>query len=79
MNSDAGTDETHPPIALKGRVPVLVIGNISKGQRLISSLVPGVAKGLTDSQISKFAVFGRALESSNESGIKLIEAVVGVN
>lgn len=79
MNSDAGPNESHPPIALKGRVPVLVIGNITKGQRLISSMIPGVAKGLIGSQISKFAVFGRALESSDDLGIKLIEAVVGVN
>ena len=37
MNSKAGTDLTHPPIAMTGRVPVLVIGQVNKGDRLVSA------------------------------------------
>lgn len=35
MNDSAGTNETHPPIALIGRVPVRVLGKCSKGDKLI--------------------------------------------
>ena len=44
MNSAAGPDATHPYIALAGRVPCKVIGEISKGDRLVSSEVPGHAR-----------------------------------
>ena len=37
MNGMAGTNETHPPVAISGRVPVKVIGKISKGDRLVSA------------------------------------------
>ena len=34
MNSNVGTNETHPPVAMSGRVPVRVIGTVDKGDRL---------------------------------------------
>lgn len=37
MNSEAGTDETHPYIALRGRVPCKVVGNIKKGDAIVTS------------------------------------------
>lgn len=76
LNAAAGTDETHPPIALTGRVPVKVVGTVKKGQRLIASPVPGVAQavsGTTDS----FAVLGRALEDKATADVGLVEAYVG--
>jgi hypothetical protein len=43
MNSGAGTDETHPYVALSGRVPVRVVGKVRKGDRLVTSGVAGHA------------------------------------
>jgi hypothetical protein len=59
-------------IALKGRVPVKVIGSIHKGQRLIAAN-NGLA---TAGTIHSSDVFAIALESSDNIDIKLIEAVV---
>jgi hypothetical protein len=70
MNSDL-EDGTY--IALKGRVPVKVIGSISKGDRLIAS-DNGQAIKATFHQHSE--VFAIALESNNDTGVKLVEAVV---
>lgn len=79
MNSMAGPDETHPYIALSGRVPVKVIGAVKKGQRLVSSSIPGIARAAYDFELDKLhAIFGRALVSKDEEEIGLVEAVVGV-
>ena len=75
MNSDSGTDDTHPYVALAGRVPVKVVGKVLKGQRLVASSQSGIAIAAETKNI--FAVVGRALESSDELGVKLIEAAVG--
>jgi hypothetical protein len=79
MNCEAGSDKTHPYVALSGRVMVKVTGPVTKGQRLVSSSVPGVAMAISSSDASEniLAIIGRALESSNITGIKLIETVVG--
>jgi hypothetical protein len=37
MNGEAGSDITHPPVAMQGRVPVRVIGKVKKGDRLVSA------------------------------------------
>ena len=37
MNSEAGNNDTHPAIALKGRVPVRVRGTGSAGDRVVSA------------------------------------------
>ena len=77
MNRDAGSDSSHPYIALSGRLPVKVIGKVKKGDRLVSSNVPGVAKA--DTPTSVFSVIGRALENKNTDEEGVIEAVVGKN
>jgi hypothetical protein len=59
-------------VALKGRVPVKVIGKITKGQELIAS-DNGTAKAADSNSIKVFAV---ALESSDDEGSKLIEALI---
>jgi hypothetical protein len=59
-------------IALKGRVPVKVIGAIRKGQRLIAANNGCASAGAMHSS----DVFAIALESSDNIDIKLIEAVV---
>ena len=75
MNSAGGTNDTHPYVALAGRIPVKVVGKVLKGQRLVASSQTGIAIAAETKNI--FAVVGRALESSDELGVKLIQAVVG--
>ena len=59
-------------IALKGRVPVKVSGAVKKGQRLIAGK-DGVAVPAVPHANDVFAI---ALESNDETGVKLIEAVI---
>jgi hypothetical protein len=59
-------------IALKGRVPVKVTGIVKKGDSLIAGENGTAIACLSDSN----AVFAVALESNNNAGIKVIEALV---
>jgi hypothetical protein len=77
MNSGAGKQETHPYIALSGRIPVRVVGKVSKGERLVSSATPGVAMAAGQAGVDWQYVIGRALEDKINEDIGLIEAVVG--
>lgn len=43
MNSEAGNSQTHPYIALQGRVPVKVTGEVKKGDILVASDIAGTA------------------------------------
>jgi len=78
MNADAGQDETHPPVAMSGRVPVRVIGKIVKGERLVSA-GNGLARAALLSEMTSFNVIGRALENKTTDGEGVIEAFVTVN
>ena len=63
LNSEAGSDETHPLIALKGRVPCKICGPVKKGDLLVASGdKPGYATKKQDSDSSD-AVIGKALEN----------------
>lgn len=79
MNAGAGTSETHPAIAMTGRVPVRVVGTVLKGQRLISSSIPGVAKAAAEGEATSFNVIGRALEDKYTKDEGTVLAVVKVN
>jgi outer membrane lipoprotein SlyB len=59
-------------VALKGRVPVKVIGQVKKGDRLVAA-PDGYAIASEDANANTFAV---ALESSINTDVKLIEAIV---
>jgi hypothetical protein len=59
-------------IALKGRVPVKVIGTVRKGQRLVAGDNGCAVAAVPHAN----DVFGVALESSDDVGVKLIEAVI---
>ena len=75
MNSDAGTDETHPYIALKGRVPCKICGSVKKGDLLVASgYKPGYAVKKQDHDSSD-AVIGKALENF-EGSFGVIEVKV---
>jgi len=75
MNSEAGNDKTHPPVALQGRVPCRVVGKIQKGDLLVTSSIPGVAIAAEDPKMG--SVIGKALENYNNDHIGMIEVVVG--
>jgi len=77
MNSNAGDDSTHPPIAMTGRVPVRVIGAVKKGDRLVSA-GNGLARSAEPGEITAFNVIGRALESKNDSSEGTVEAIVTI-
>ena len=74
MNSEANGQ----PVALAGRVPVKVVGKIAKGERLVSSDVPGVAWGVADEDVDIKAIIGRSLEDKEDGDEGVIEAVIGV-
>jgi len=78
MNSAAGDDSSHPPIAVNGRVPVRVIGKCKKGDRLVSA-GNGLARAAHRSEITAFNVIGRALENKESNGEELVEAIVKLN
>jgi len=74
MNSAAGTDQTHPYLALAGRVPVKVVGEVTKGDLIVSSHLPGIA--VATSEYTPGSVIGRALETSANTDIKLLEVFI---
>ena len=75
MNSAAGDDKTHPPIAMTGRVPVRVIGSVRKGDRLVSA-GNGFARSAKPGEATHFNVIGRALENKLGTENGMVEAIV---
>ena len=73
MNSEAGSDETHPYIALKGKVPCKVQGYVKKGDLIVTSSTPGY--GIAASAVVSGAIIGKALESQSE-GFGIIQVLV---
>jgi hypothetical protein len=78
MNGSAGDNVTHPPVAVNGRVPVRVIGTVTKGDRLVSA-GRGLARAATRSEMTAFNVIGRALEDKTTTGEGTVEAIVKLN
>lgn len=77
MNSEAGDDQTHPAIALSGRLPCKVVGPVKKGQRLMASSIIGCACAYDPTNYGPLSVLGRALVNKASDGIEKIEIVVG--
>ena len=79
MNSEAGSSETHPYIALQGRVPCKVTGTVSKGDILVASEVSGTAtKWLEDSVDPRMTAYvGIAIEDKTTDGEGYVEVKVG--
>jgi len=77
MNGGAGEDDTHPAVAMTGRVPVKVVGCVRKGDRLVSA-GDGVARAAQPGEATAFNVIGRSLvdKLTPESGT--IEAIVTI-
>jgi len=77
MNGGAGEDDTHPPVAMTGRVPVKVTGIVNKGDRLISAGA-GVARAAQPGEATSFNVIGRALSGKNTVESGTVEAIVTI-
>jgi hypothetical protein len=69
--------ETGVPVALQGRVPCRVLGPISKGDRVVSSHIAGVAQALDLAQYQPGCIIGKALQAIDSAEIATIEVVVG--
>ena len=83
MNSLLCSDNTcvAVEVALEGRVPCRVVGPVKKGDRLVASEIPGVARAVTDYEkqesLDWYRQVGRALEDKTTEGEGLVEVVVG--
>ena len=64
------------PVALRGRVPVQVIGAVSKGDLLVTSAQPGYAQSAGQNNSFGQAVFAKSLVTDGSNGSKIIEAVI---
>lgn len=63
-------------IALRGRVPVKVIGPVHKGDLLVTSDLEGHAVSVGGDTSHGIKIFAKSLESNGELGEKIIEAVI---
>ena len=77
MNGGAGEDDTHPKVAMTGRVPVKVTGVIHKGDRLVSA-GNGIARAAAAGEATAFNVIGRALVDKLTDGLGTVEAIVTI-
>jgi hypothetical protein len=75
MNAGAGEDDTHPAIAVAGRVSVNVIGTIKKGDRLVSA-GNGIARAASAGEATAFNTIGRSLINKDTEDAGVIDAVV---
>jgi hypothetical protein len=78
MNSGAGNDTTHPPVAMTGRVQVKVKGIVKKNDRLVSA-GEGIARAAKLGEATAFNVIGRSLENKTDSSIGTVLAIVTVS
>ena len=77
MNAAAGNDDTHPAVAVSGRVPVKVTGSVKKGDRLVSA-GDGLARAAKKGEATPFNTIGRALEDKTSEGIGYVESFVAI-
>ena len=64
------------PVALRGRVPVKLIGSVSKGDLLVTSAQAGYAQSVGQDNSYGNAVFAKSLVTDGRNGSKIIEAVI---
>ena len=77
MNSGAGSDQTHPPVAAAGRVHVKVIGKVKKGDRLVSA-GKGLGRAAKEGEATAFNTIGRSLADKIDDNIGTVEAFVSI-
>ena len=78
MNNDAGNNDSHPMIALKGRVRVKVQGLGKAGDRIVSSSTAGIARVADLSECTAFNVLGRLIQDKYSQQTQLTECAIGV-
>ena len=77
MNAGAGSDETHPPIAVSGRVKVKVKGKVKKNDRLVSA-GNGIARAAKKGEANAFNTIGRSLVDKTDESLGEVEAIVSI-
>lgn len=77
MNGGAGEDDTHPPVAMTGRVPVRCVGAVKKGDRLVSA-GNGLARSALPGEATAFNVIGRSLVDKTDLNEDMVEAIVTI-
>jgi hypothetical protein len=73
MNADCYQGQ---PVALRGRIPVNVIGKVAKGDLLVTSTTPGFAVSVGTDKTYGPAVFAKSLNDKDDDGQGQIEAVI---
>lgn len=77
MNASAGNNDSHPFVAMVGRVPVRVIGLARKGDRIVLSSTEGVARVVRPNENpTTEQVIGRVLQDKIDTAEHAIECVV---
>jgi hypothetical protein len=77
MNAQAGSDDSHPMVALKGRVMVKVKGTGSAGDRIVSA-GNGEARVANIEDCTAFNTLGRLIKAKYNEETALTECVIGV-
>jgi hypothetical protein len=77
MNAQAGNNDTHPMIALKGRVYVKIKGTGQAGDRIVSA-GNGEARVANIDECTAFNTLGRLLKHKYKEETALTECVIGV-
>ena len=77
MNAQAGNNDSHPMIALKGRVFVKLQGTGQAGDRIVSA-GNGLAKVANLDECTTFNVLGRLVKAKYNEETTLTECVIGV-
>jgi len=77
MNAQAGNNDTHPMIALKGRVFVKIQGTAQAGDRIVAA-GNGVARAASIEDCTAFNVLGRVIKAKYNEETILTECVIGV-
>tara|TARA_Y100000592_G_scaffold17049_1_gene25555 strand:+ start:1284 stop:2912 length:1629 start_codon:yes stop_codon:yes gene_type:complete len=77
MNAQAGNNESHPMIALKGRVLVKIKGKGKAGDRIVSAS-NGEARVAEKAECNHFNVLGRLIKAKYNEETALTECVIGV-
>lgn len=77
MNSSAGNNDSHPMVALKGRVMVKLQGTGQAGDRIVSA-GNGEAKVANIDECTTFNTLGRLIKHKYNEETALTECVIGV-
>jgi hypothetical protein len=77
MNAQAGNNDSHPMIALKGRVLVKIKGTGKAGDRVVSA-GSGEARIANIDECTAFNVLGRLIKDKYNEETALTECVIGV-